>query len=77
MFLGYNDFSLHIEELKRDKHFDTYLETITWYIENETDVDYDKVAKNLNQKILDNIKIEAMKGNMLKEKEVVITLYDL
>lgn len=74
MFLQKTDFCLYIEQLKEQLGFDTYLETITYYIEHDTDLDYDKVAKALNTKILDNIRIEAMQLNMLKPKEEVVTL---
>jgi hypothetical protein len=74
MFLHKTDFCLYIEQLKEHFKFDTYLETITYYIEHDTDMDYDKVVKALNDKILDNIRIEAMKLNMLKPKEDVVTL---
>ena len=74
MFLQKNDFSLYIEKMKEELGFDTYLETITYFIESETDMDYDKVAKALNDKILDNIRVEAMNLNMLIDKENLVTL---
>ena len=72
--LPVNDFNLYIERIKLEKGFDGYLDAITWYVENETNVDYDKIVRNLNQKIIDCIRLEAMKANLLKEKEEWVLL---
>ena len=76
MFLKKNEFCLYIERKKRELKFDTYMETVLWYIENEADVDvdYDNVSKSLNRKIKEAIEIEASQRNMLKEKMEFVEL---
>lgn len=61
-----NDLPQRIERIKREMEFDTYMETILWLQEHETDVEMEEIAKNLNQKIIDNLRDEAINSNMLK-----------
>jgi hypothetical protein len=69
-----SDFNLKIEQLKIEQHFDTYIETLGYYLENETDQEPDKVAKHLNKKIIEEIQKEANELGMLKEQEELIQL---
>jgi hypothetical protein len=74
MFLKQQDFCLYIESKKTELGFDTYLETVIWYIENESDQDFEHVAKNLNRKIIESIAVEANNRNMLKENNDLVEL---
>lgn len=69
-----SDFSETIERVKKEKGFDTYLETIVHYVETETDFSYEYAMKLLNKHILDHVKNEAIKGKMLKKNIELITL---
>lgn len=71
MFLTVNDFSLYIEELKVKMEFETYMDTIVYYYENETDHEMEDIAKMLNQKIKDSLHLEAMERGMMKENDIV------
>lgn len=71
MFLTVNDFSLYIEELKVKMEFETYMETVVYYYENETDHEMEDIAKMLNQKIRDSLHLEAMERGMMKENDIV------
>lgn len=64
-----NDLPQRIERIKIDMKFDTYTETILWLHENETDVEIEEIAKNLNQKIVEHLRNEAIDVNMLKMKK--------
>lgn len=66
-----NDFSLYIEELKVKMEFETYMETVVYYYENETDHEMEDIAKMLNQKIRDSLHLEAMERGMMKENDIV------
>ena len=67
-FKNKNDFSLYIEKLKYELCFETFIETISYFYENESDSEMKDVSKMLNQKIIDNITNEAQKLNLIKEK---------
>lgn len=71
MFMTVNDFSLYIEELKVKMEFETYMDTVVYYYENETDHEIEDIAKMLNQKIKDNLHLEAMERGMMKENDIV------
>lgn len=71
MFMSMNDFSIYIEELKMKMEFDTYMETIVYFYENETDHEMEDIAKMLNQKIKNNLHLEAMERGMMKENNIV------
>lgn len=64
-----NDLPQRIERIKIDMQFDTYMETILWIHENETDVEIEEIAKNLNQKIVEHLRNEAIDVNMLNMKK--------
>ena len=74
MFSNKSDFNLHIEKLKIENGFDTYIETITYYIENESDQEPEQIAKHLNKKITEEIHKEANQLGMLKSSEDVVSL---
>jgi hypothetical protein len=69
-----NGFNLRIEQLKVDHQFDTYIETLGYFLENETDHEPEKIVKFLNKKITEEIYKEANSSGMLKTQEEVITL---
>lgn len=74
MYLDKTQFSLHIEEIKKIKNFDTYIEAIVYFYENETDQEMSDITKMLNQKILDRIEYEAQENNLLKYNDPVVRL---
>lgn len=74
MFLDKNQFSLHIEQIKIDKQFDTYIEAVVFYYEMETDQEMSDISKMLNKKILDNIEFEAQEQKLLKHNEEIVRL---
>lgn len=71
MFMTVNDFLLYLEELKVKMGFETYMETVVYYYENETDHEIEDIAKLLNQKIKDSLHLEAMERGMMKENDIV------
>lgn len=66
MFKDANEFSLHIERLKVEREFDTYMETIMWFYENETDHEMADIAKMLNRKIIGELQLEGEASGLLK-----------
>jgi len=72
--LTISDFNLKIEAIKIKHGFDTYLETISYFLEYETDQDPDKIAKHLNKKIIEELHREANNLGLLKEQEIIIEL---
>jgi hypothetical protein len=77
--IGFKDdtaFCLHIEYLMIDHSFDSYIETLTWYLEYESDVEPDQLAKHLNKKLKDCLAYEAIQLNLLKNNYCLISLFD-
>ena len=74
MFIDKNQFSLHIEEIKVQKGFATYIEALTHFYENETDQEFPEIVKLLNKKILDSIEFEATDQKLLKHNEEIVRL---
>lgn len=72
-FRDANEFCLHLENIKRTYELDSYIETVCWYVENESDLEMESVVKHLNKKIMDAIQYEAINLNLLKDstKETV------
>lgn len=66
MFKNENEFSLYIEQVKLDKGFESYTETITYLYENEFDHEMVDIAKMLNKKIIDTIQREAEERGLMK-----------
>lgn len=66
MFKNKTDFSLYLEKIKKENEFDTYLETVVFFYENETDQEMEDIAKLLNRKIIDRIECEASDMNMIQ-----------
>lgn len=75
-FKDSNSFCIHLEKLKKELELPTYIETITWFVENETDLEVEQVVRHLNKKVIDSIKYEAYSMNMLKEKTELVSLFD-
>lgn len=74
MFKNSSEFSLHIEDLKISQGFDSYIETLTHYYENETDHEFDEIIKMLNKKIIDQIEVEAQNSGLLKGFQSIVRL---
>ena len=70
MFMKPNEFSLYIEGLKREHGFETYIETVTYYVENESDEAYSNIVRNLSPKIIKSITIEATKLKLIKHQTI-------
>lgn len=68
-FKNKKDLSLYIEKIKLENDFETYIEAISYFYENESDSEMEDITKMLNQKILDNIADEAQRFNLTKYKE--------
>jgi tRNA U34 5-carboxymethylaminomethyl modifying enzyme MnmG/GidA len=68
------EFNLRIEQLKIDHNFETYLETLSYFIDNETDQEPEQIAKLLNKKIVEELSKEASKQGFLKNIEETISL---
>ena len=66
MFKTKNEFCLYLENLKQDLELDTYIETIIYFYENETDQEMEDIAKLLNKKLIDCIEREGVNINMVK-----------
>lgn len=64
-----SNFNIYLEIIKREYGFDSYIETVTWFAENESDMEIDQIAKHLNKKITEEIRKEAIEANMVKEKK--------
>lgn len=75
MFKNNTEFCIHLEKLKQEHQFDTFIETIGWFIENESDQEPEQIARLLNKKILENIEVEARNLNMLKSNSPTIELF--
>lgn len=73
MYQG-QDLNLQIEKLKVDNEFPTYMETLSYFLENETDQEPEQVAKLLNKKIIEEIHQEANVLGMLKSKQTTVTI---
>lgn len=69
-----NDFNLKLEQLKVDQQFETYLETLSYFLEYETDQEPERIAKYLNKKIIEEIYKEANGSGLLKDQEAIIEL---
>lgn len=61
-----HDLCRKIESMKVEMGFETYIETIVWFHEHETDVEIEDISKHLNKKIVDHIQSEAIDNKMLK-----------
>jgi len=70
-----NEFCLRLEDIKIEQSFDTYIETIAWYYENEADIEMEKLVKSLNSKILQAIEYEAMNNRLLRERVDLVRLF--
>jgi hypothetical protein len=68
------NFNLYLESKKIELGYDTYLETLSWFMENESDQEPEQIAKCLNKKITEEITKEANELGMLKNHEISISL---
>jgi len=75
-FKNPNEFSIHIENIKKEQQLETYIQAVVWYAENECDLEIEQIAKFLNKKIRDAIETEANELNMLKDNSKCLDLFD-
>lgn len=75
MFNSNNDFSLYIEKI-REEHDSSVIDAVIWFAENESDKDYDQIVRMLNKKLRDEIEYEARRLIMLKDKTVLVDIFD-
>lgn len=68
--------SLHIEYLKKEFNFDTYMHTIVFYCEHSCTEDIEVLAKRLSASIIESLAIEAKAENMFKDSDPVATIFD-
>lgn len=73
-FIDSNELCLHLEHIKREQLLDSYIETVAWFMEHESDQEPEQIVKMLNKKILDEIAMEANQKGLLKTKEEIISL---
>lgn len=66
MFKSKNEFCLYLEEMKQKFNFSTYIETIIYFYQNETDQEMEDIAKMLNKKLVDCIGREGVDINMIQ-----------
>jgi len=71
MFKDANEFSLYIEKIKADQQFETYMEAVMYFYENETDHEMADIAKMLNRKIIGELQLEGEASGQLKSSSVV------
>lgn len=69
MALANIDFNLRIEQMKKEQKFETYLETVTYFIENESDSEPEQIAKLLNKKIKEEIYKESINESKIKTQD--------
>lgn len=74
-FKSSTDFCLYLERIKQEQELDSYIETVLWYAEHESDLEFEQIVRYLNKKIRDSIEYEAIRDNMLKEKDVLVSLF--
>ena len=74
-FKSSTDFCLYLERIKQEQEIDTYLETVLWYAEHESDLEMEQIVRYLNKKIRDGIEYEARMMNMLKEHDELVSLF--
>lgn len=70
-----NEFSIRLEQIKRDHNFESYIDTLLWYAEHESDAEIETLVKFLNKKIVDAIKFEAQTKNLLKSSTEMVSLF--
>lgn len=66
------DINIRIETIKIEQQFDSYIETLAYYIEYESDQEPKQLVRFLNKKILEEIHKEANEMGMLKTQETII-----
>lgn len=66
MFKSKNEFCLYLESLKSKLELGSYIETIIWFYEHETDQEMEEIAKLLNKKLVDCIEREGVDTHMLQ-----------
>jgi wyosine [tRNA(Phe)-imidazoG37] synthetase (radical SAM superfamily) len=75
MFNTSNEFSIHIEHLKEQQNFDTIIETLVWFTENESDQEYEQIVKLLNRRLKQQVEIEARDLKLLKDNSELVSLF--
>ena len=70
------DFNLRIEHMKVHHKFDSYIETVTHFIETETDHEPEQIARYLNKKIREEIFKECNEQGKLRNITKLIPLVE-
>lgn len=69
--INMTDVSIQIEELKRERLFDTYREACIGYLELKTvDLDYDDLVKLISPTLKDKIRQEAVKDGFFRGETI-------
>ena len=61
-----SEFNIHLENLKVEHGFETYIETLVYYYDNETDLEFNEIVKLLNRRIIGFIIKEAEQSLAVK-----------
>ena len=69
------EFCLRLEQIKKQHQFDTYIETILYFTEYESDVGLEQISAFLNKKIRDAVEYEARQRNLLKDNNSLNELF--
>lgn len=74
-FKNQTDFSLHIERIKEENNYATYMEAVIHFHEHESDHEIEEIVKLLNKKIISAIEVEAKQQGMMKDNTIGVTLF--
>ena len=61
-----DDLSLYIERLKISHKFSSYIDTVIYFVEYESDAELNQVVNLLNKKIKEEIRLEAIEMGLIK-----------
>ena len=75
MFKDENEFSLYIENLQIEQKFDSIIETVLYFYENETDQEMEDIVKLFNRRLRERIEVEAIDGRMVADKTKQVRLW--
>lgn len=70
MFKSNNEFCLHLEKIKQENGFETYMQTLMHFYEYESDQEMEDIAKMLNRKVIDSLEREGISMKMIKHRQM-------
>jgi len=77
MFKSETEFSIYIEELQHKLGFDSLIDTIVYFHENETDQEMEDIAKLINRRLKEKLEVEAKKNKLLVDNDTdQLTLWE-